>query len=144
MLSALNSKMSKIFLFYIPAKDIKMIQGNTAEAILAQSREVLQTKGEWELADIEIVPSTLMISDGSYSDIKFFIILKRRPILYVVNLLIPSCFLMAVDLFSFLLPPQNVDRAAFKMTLILGYTVFLLIMNDLLPVTGDSTPLISE
>uniref|UniRef100_A0A4W6D888 Neurotransmitter-gated ion-channel transmembrane domain-containing protein n=1 Tax=Lates calcarifer TaxID=8187 RepID=A0A4W6D888_LATCA len=50
---------------------------------------------------------------------------------------------MAVDLFSFLLPPQNVDRAAFKMTLILGYTVFLLIMNDLLPVTGDSTPLIN-
>uniref|UniRef100_A0A3Q3GSK7 Neurotransmitter-gated ion-channel transmembrane domain-containing protein n=1 Tax=Labrus bergylta TaxID=56723 RepID=A0A3Q3GSK7_9LABR len=29
------------------------------------------------------------------------------------------------------------------MTLILGYTVFLLIMNDLLPVTGETTPLIN-
>uniref|UniRef100_A0A672MYQ1 Neurotransmitter-gated ion-channel transmembrane domain-containing protein n=1 Tax=Sinocyclocheilus grahami TaxID=75366 RepID=A0A672MYQ1_SINGR len=43
----------------------------------------------------------------------------------------------------FLLPPQNVDRSAFKMTLILGYTVFLLLMNDLLPVTGNTLPLIN-
>uniref|UniRef100_A0A8D0DIA1 Neurotransmitter-gated ion-channel transmembrane domain-containing protein n=1 Tax=Sander lucioperca TaxID=283035 RepID=A0A8D0DIA1_SANLU len=62
---------------------------------------------------------------------------------YVVNLLIPSCFLITVDLFSFLLPLQTVDRSSFKMTLILGYTVFLLIMNDLLPVTGETTPLIN-
>ncbi|KAJ3599115.1 hypothetical protein NHX12_033078 [Muraenolepis orangiensis] len=71
------------------------------------------------------------------------IVLKRRPVLYVVNLILPSCFLITVDLFSFMLPPQSVDRSAFKMTLILGYTVFLLLMNDLLPVTGSTTPLIS-
>lgn len=71
------------------------------------------------------------------------VVLSRRPTMYVVNLLIPSCFLIALDLFSFLLPPQNVDRSAFKMTLILGYTVFLLLMNDLLPVTGNTLPLIS-
>uniref|UniRef100_A0A3Q1ELM5 Neurotransmitter-gated ion-channel transmembrane domain-containing protein n=1 Tax=Acanthochromis polyacanthus TaxID=80966 RepID=A0A3Q1ELM5_9TELE len=50
---------------------------------------------------------------------------------------------ITVDLFSFLLPPQNVDRSSFKMTLILGYTVFLLIMNDLLPATGSAIPLIN-
>ena len=69
---------------------------------------------------------------------------RRRATLYVVNLLIPSCFLITVDLLSFMLPPQNVDRSTFKMTLILGYTVFLLIMNDLLPVTGHTIPLISQ
>ncbi|CAL8393559.1 unnamed protein product [Boreogadus saida] len=37
----------------------------------------------------------------------------------------------------------SVDRSAFKMTLILGYTVFLLLMNDLLPVTGNTIPLIN-
>ncbi|XP_059923138.1 5-hydroxytryptamine receptor 3C-like [Gadus macrocephalus] len=61
----------------------------------------------------------------------------------MVNLIIPSCFLVTVDLFSFLLPPQSVDRSAFKMTLILGYTVFLLLMNDLLPVTGNTIPIIN-
>ncbi|XP_039984485.1 5-hydroxytryptamine receptor 3A-like [Xiphias gladius] len=71
------------------------------------------------------------------------IILRHRSILYVVNLLIPSCFLITLDLFSFLLPPQSVGRSSFKMTLTLGYTVFLLIMNDLLPVTGETTPLMN-
>ncbi|XP_039462445.1 5-hydroxytryptamine receptor 3C-like isoform X2 [Oreochromis aureus] len=67
------------------------------------------------------------------------------------TLLPPTCLLPVahpgsrsspVDLFSFMLPPQSVDRSSFKMTLILGYTVFLLIMNDLLPITGETTPFI--
>ncbi|KAL7396149.1 hypothetical protein ABVT39_001182 [Epinephelus coioides] len=125
------------------AEDIKMNQKHSAAEILEESRKVLHTRGEWELVDIKQAQTTLEITEGSYSELKFFIILRRRPILYVVNLLIPSCFLITVDLFSFLLPPESVDRSAFKMTLILGYTVFLLIMNDLLPVTGNTTPLIN-
>ncbi|KAM9358367.1 5-hydroxytryptamine receptor 3A-like [Symphorus nematophorus] len=125
------------------AKDIRLLQGTTSEEILRESRQVLQTNGEWELADITVGHTTLALDVGEYSEIKYYIILRRRPLLYVVNLLIPSCFLITVDLFSFMLPPQSVDRSSFKMTLILGYTVFLLIMNDLLPVTGETTPLMN-
>ncbi|XP_038554942.1 5-hydroxytryptamine receptor 3C-like [Micropterus salmoides] len=71
----------------------------------------------------------------------FFSQVHSKKKAYVVNLLICSCFLIAVDLFSVLLPPHSVDRSSFKMTLILDYTVFLLIMNELLPSTGDTTPL---
>uniref|UniRef100_A0A673GV40 Neurotransmitter-gated ion-channel transmembrane domain-containing protein n=1 Tax=Sinocyclocheilus rhinocerous TaxID=307959 RepID=A0A673GV40_9TELE len=70
------------------------------------------------------------------------VVIKRQPILYVVNLIIPSSFLLIIDILSFYLPPHSVDRSSFKMTLILGYTVFLLIMNDLLPSTANGTPLI--
>uniref|UniRef100_A0A667Z3G0 Uncharacterized protein n=1 Tax=Myripristis murdjan TaxID=586833 RepID=A0A667Z3G0_9TELE len=77
------------------------------------------------------------------SFIDFYCQIRRRATLYVMNLILPSCFLITVDLFSFLLPPQSVDRSSFKMTLILGYTVFLLIMNDLLPITGNTIPLIN-
>ncbi|XP_049444299.1 5-hydroxytryptamine receptor 3A-like [Epinephelus fuscoguttatus] len=125
------------------AEDIKMIEKLTAAEILEESRQVMQTRGEWELVDIEQAQTTLEITAGSYSEIKYYIILRRRPLLYVINLLLPSSFLITVDLFSFLLPPENVDRSSFKITLILGYTVFLLIMNDLLPVTGNTTPLMN-
>ncbi|XP_041125876.1 5-hydroxytryptamine receptor 3C-like [Polyodon spathula] len=77
------------------------------------------------------------------SPVSLQLIIRRRPKLYVMNLIVPSTFLMMIDLCSFLLPAQNVDRASFKMTLILGYTVFLLIMNDLLPSSAE-TPLISS
>ncbi|XP_051231897.1 5-hydroxytryptamine receptor 3A isoform X1 [Dicentrarchus labrax] len=125
------------------ATDIRMIQAATSEEILEKSRNVLQTKGEWELIDIDVAPSTLAIEETQYSQIKYYISIRRRPTHYVVNLLVPSSLLITVDLFSFLLPPESVDRASFKMTLILGYTVFLLIMNDLLPITGESTPVIN-
>uniref|UniRef100_A0A3Q3DWY6 Neurotransmitter-gated ion-channel ligand-binding domain-containing protein n=1 Tax=Hippocampus comes TaxID=109280 RepID=A0A3Q3DWY6_HIPCM len=70
-------------------------------------------------------------------------VLTTRCFRFFLNLLLPSIFLITVDLFSFLLPPQSVDRSSFKMTLILGYTVFLLIMNDLLPITGNTIPIIN-
>ncbi|XP_029905525.1 5-hydroxytryptamine receptor 3C-like [Myripristis murdjan] len=123
--------------------DIRMVQDYDVKGILEESREVMQTSGEWELVDLKAAPSVLELDVGSYYEIKYFLVLRRVPLLYVVNLLIPSCFLITVDLFSFLLPPESVDRSAFKMTLILGYAVFLLLMNDLLPVTGETAPLIN-
>lgn len=125
------------------ASDIRLFHKSTNEDLLAHSREVMNNNGEWELADITVAPIFLELYDSSYSEIRYSIILRRRPMLYVVNLLIPSCFLVTVDIFSFMLPPHSVDRSSFKMTLILGYSVFLLIMNDLLPVTGNETPLIN-
>ncbi|XP_068446261.1 5-hydroxytryptamine receptor 3A-like [Clinocottus analis] len=125
------------------ASDIRLLQGSTAEQILTESRDVLVTNGDWELIGIDVSFSTLALDLGSYSEIEFYVVLRRRPSLYVVNLLIPSCFLITVDLFSFMLPLDSVDRSSFKMTLILGYTVFLLIMNDLLPASGETTPLIN-
>uniref|UniRef100_A0A3Q2V3Q9 5-hydroxytryptamine (serotonin) receptor 3A n=1 Tax=Haplochromis burtoni TaxID=8153 RepID=A0A3Q2V3Q9_HAPBU len=108
------------------------------------SKSRMATMGEWELIGITAKKYTLpSTASGFYDEIRFHISLRRQAMLYVVNLLLPSCFLITVDLFSFILPPNEVDRSLFKMTLILGYTVFLLIMNDLLPVTGNAIPLIN-
>ncbi|XP_034534691.1 5-hydroxytryptamine receptor 3C-like [Notolabrus celidotus] len=127
------------------AMDIEIILGKTAENITLNSKRVMTTMGEWEL--LEITTSQKNFKGKNKADyideIAFHVRVRRRATLYVVNLLIPSCFLITVDLFSFMLPPKSVDRSSFKMTLILGYTVFLLIMNDLLPITGDSIPLIN-
>ncbi|KAJ8418884.1 hypothetical protein AAFF_G00003830 [Aldrovandia affinis] len=123
--------------------DITLHLGRSAEETLRHSKDVLETVGEWELIDIKAEDHFDDQSDKHFDAVIFHIVLRRRATLYVVNLLVPSCFLLAVDLFSFLLPPQSVDRSSFKMTLILGYTVFLLIMNDLLPVTGSRIPLIN-
>uniref|UniRef100_A0A8C7LIC4 Neurotransmitter-gated ion-channel ligand-binding domain-containing protein n=1 Tax=Oncorhynchus mykiss TaxID=8022 RepID=A0A8C7LIC4_ONCMY len=119
--------------------DIRIILGKKVEDILKRSISVLSTEGEWELMDIK--SSKFKLSTFNQGESNPYD--ERRATLYVVNLLIPSCFLITVDLFSFLLPPQNVDRSSFKMTLILGYSVFLLIVNDLLPITGSTIPLIN-
>ncbi|CAK6958171.1 LOW QUALITY PROTEIN: 5-hydroxytryptamine receptor 3A-like [Scomber scombrus] len=127
------------------AKDIKILLGRSVARMTENSKKIMTTMGEWELLDITAHNFSIaaQYEDSSIDQLSFHIRVRRRPTLYVLNLLIPSCFLITVDLFSFLLPPQNVDRSSFKMTLILGYTVFLLIMNDMLPITGNTIPLIN-
>uniref|UniRef100_A0A8C8CK59 5-hydroxytryptamine receptor 3A n=1 Tax=Oncorhynchus tshawytscha TaxID=74940 RepID=A0A8C8CK59_ONCTS len=112
------------------------------EEMSGNSKQYLEASGEWELVNIYGETSVLKFGIDEWDIITFWVVIKRRPVLYVVNLLIPSSFLMLIDILSFYLPPHSVDRASFKMTLILGYTVFLLIMNDLLPSTANGTPLI--
>ncbi|XP_077440633.1 5-hydroxytryptamine receptor 3C-like [Vanacampus margaritifer] len=127
------------------ASDMTVSQSMSDELITAKSKKVMTTLGEWELLSITALKlNHHHESEHTYVDeLQFHIRLRRRSTLYVVNLLLPSIFLITVDLFSFLLPPQSVDRSSFKMTLILGYTVFLLIMNDLLPITGNTIPIIN-
>ncbi|XP_039626088.1 5-hydroxytryptamine receptor 3A-like [Polypterus senegalus] len=123
-------------------RDVRVSTAIPFEQISANSKKYLETSGEWELVVIQGESDILKFGIDEWDIITFWVVIKRRPILYVVNLLIPSAFLMVIDILSFLLPPHSVDRASFKMTLILGYTVFLLIMNDLLPSTANGTPLI--
>ncbi|XP_029355890.1 5-hydroxytryptamine receptor 3A-like, partial [Echeneis naucrates] len=123
-------------------RDVRVSPALNFKEMSVNSKRYLAASGEWELVDILGETSILQFGIDEWDIITFWVVIKRRPVLYVVNLLIPSSFLMLIDILSFYLPPHSVDRASFKMTLILGYTVFLLIMNDLLPSTANGTPII--
>jgi len=68
--------------------------------------------------------------------------IKRRPVLYVVNFIIPVCFLLVLDVISFFVDSKAADKVAFKVTLLLSISVMLLIINNTLPSTGTKIPLI--
>ncbi|TSK53809.1 5-hydroxytryptamine receptor 3A [Bagarius yarrelli] len=123
-------------------RDVRVKPALPFEQMSGNSKRYLEASGEWDLVVILGEADILKFGIDEWDIITFWVVIKRRPILYVVNLLIPSSFLMVIDILSFYLPPHSVDRASFKMTLILGYTVFLLIMNDLLPSTANGTPII--
>lgn len=72
------------------------------------------------------------------------VVIRRRPLFYAVNLLLPSIFLMVMDIVGFYLPPESGERVSFKITLLLGYSVFLIIVSDTLPATAIGTPLIGK
>lgn len=70
------------------------------------------------------------------------IILKRKPLFYVVNVIFPSTILMIMDTIGFFIPPESGERISFKITLLLGYSVFLVIASETLPAIG--APLIGK
>ncbi|KAF4075261.1 hypothetical protein AMELA_G00232570 [Ameiurus melas] len=117
--------------------------------LISKSRDFIEkssvySDSGWVIEGVEQVDYTFNLTSKRYfSTLRYNLTFRREASLYVVNLLVPSCFLSLLDLCSFFLPPHNVDRSAFKMTLILGYTVFLLITNDILPDSSSTTPLIN-
>ncbi|XDV14171.1 hypothetical protein PO909_002357 [Leuciscus waleckii] len=60
----------------------------------------------------------------------------------VVTLILPSALVMLADLVSFALPFEGGERNSFKVTLVLSFTMFLLILNDHLPNGGNCSPLL--
>ncbi|XP_053125847.1 5-hydroxytryptamine receptor 3B [Hemicordylus capensis] len=99
--------------------------------------------GEWELVSVLSEQHILQTQTGGFAQIQFHIVICRRPLLYMTSLLIPSIFLVVVDLLSFYLPPNSGSRISCKTSVLVGYTVFKVNMADQLPGTAVSTPLIS-
>ncbi|XP_006890931.1 PREDICTED: 5-hydroxytryptamine receptor 3B [Elephantulus edwardii] len=97
---------------------------------------------EWELLSVSSTYNILQSSAGDFAQIQFNMVIRRRPLGYVVSLLIPSIFLMLVDLGSFYLPPNCRARIVFKSNVLVGYTVFKVNMSDEVPRSAVSTPLI--
>uniref|UniRef100_A0A4W2GE36 5-hydroxytryptamine receptor 3C-like n=1 Tax=Bos indicus x Bos taurus TaxID=30522 RepID=A0A4W2GE36_BOBOX len=118
----------------------RMLLGMDKEVweIMDDSRDRGRTQGEWELLGINKATPKMSVGTSLFDQIMFYVAIRRRPTLYVINLLVPSSFLVAIDALSFYLPAENENRAPFKMTLLLGYNVFLLNISDLLPATGTS------
>ncbi|XP_054988149.1 5-hydroxytryptamine receptor 3A [Sorex araneus] len=106
-------------------------------------KSVFMNQGEWELLGVLSEFREFSIEGGnSYAEMKFYVVIRRRPLFYVVSLLLPSIFLMVMDIVGFYLPPDSGERVSFKITLLLGYSVFLIIVSDTLPATAIGTPLI--
>ncbi|XP_073511540.1 5-hydroxytryptamine receptor 3A-like [Phyllobates terribilis] len=99
-------------------------------------------QGEWELVKVYSSYRLEIDEDEEFAVLTFNIIFKRHPLYYLVNLIIPSIFLMALDIIGFYLPIESGERITFKITLLLGYSVFLIIVTDTLPASAHTTPII--
>ncbi|XP_041749781.2 5-hydroxytryptamine receptor 3A-like [Coregonus clupeaformis] len=120
--------------------DLKLMR--SAEE-LKVDKSVFMNQGEWELLHVLSKYKRFSLDNiDSYAEMKFNVVIRRRPLFYTVNLLLPSIFLMVMDLVGFYLPPDSGERVSFKITLLLGYSVFLIIVSDTLPATAIGTPLI--
>ncbi|KAL7853894.1 hypothetical protein AOLI_G00207380 [Acnodon oligacanthus] len=122
--------------------DINITLMRSPEEVMVD-KSVFMNQGEWELLHVLSKYKSFSVdNDDYYAEMKFHVVIRRRPLFYTVNLLLPSIFLMVMDIVGFYLPPDSGERVSFKITLLLGYSVFLIIVSDTLPATAIGTPLI--
>ncbi|XP_035260139.1 5-hydroxytryptamine receptor 3A-like [Anguilla anguilla] len=96
--------------------------------------------GEWKLLSVQSRAFTEPQGEQHFSRITYQVELGRYSLYYVVNLMVPSALVLLIDLAGFAIPVESSERIPFKVTLLFGYVVFLLLLPDLLPPFRDYTP----
>ncbi len=63
---------------------------------------------------------------------------------YVLNIVLPCVMLSVLQLMVFRVPSAAGEKVSLSITLLLSFTVFLLMVSDNMPQTSTSVPLLGE
>ncbi|XP_073345268.1 5-hydroxytryptamine receptor 3A-like [Pagrus major] len=123
--------------------EIKFEAIRNASKITEWSHDAMQSQYEWLFINMTVTNKTVNHFGYNQSMIIYTISMKRRPILYIVNFLLPILFFLCLDLASFLISDSGGEKLGFKVTVLLAVTVLQLILNEILPASSDRIPLIA-
>lgn len=127
-------------------------QHNDLVKILTRSPEELATNNslDWTITDLTSYDEELIIPDltpnihqGNLSQAVFCLHLERDPSYYIRVLLIPSTLLCILSFLTFFAPPDSGERISLSVSMVLGLTVFQLLVADILPTTLEDSPILS-
>uniref|UniRef100_A0A8W8INP2 Neuronal acetylcholine receptor subunit alpha-6 n=1 Tax=Magallana gigas TaxID=29159 RepID=A0A8W8INP2_MAGGI len=115
-----------------------------AEVEISRSANGINLNEYKESGVWEITRTDVKISKESFeSKVTFSIHIKRKPFYYVFNIIIPILFLGMLTILVFALPVDAGEKMSYAMTVFLSFAVFLTIINTLLPVSSEKTPVLS-
>lgn len=109
--------------------------------------EHLDEDGEWEFKRMYVHISRKISQRHEdarleYPLITYTLEIKRRPLYYIMLMIIPCVLCTLLVLASFAIPPENGERIGFCSTVMLSISVYLLIMADMLPEKSDTLPVL--
>ncbi|XP_001495566.2 acetylcholine receptor subunit delta [Equus przewalskii] len=103
--------------------------------------------GEWEIvhrpARINVDPSAPLDSPHR-QDVTFYLIIRRKPLFYVINILVPCVLISFMINLVFYLPADCGEKTSMAISVLLAQSVFLLLISKRLPATSMAIPLIGK
>ncbi|XP_062599058.1 neuronal acetylcholine receptor subunit alpha-10-like [Saccostrea cucullata] len=100
---------------------------------------------EWRLISME---SNRLVSYYNccaypYSKVSFQLVIKREPKFYIITIIFPCILVTSLAFIGFCLPPSCSEKISLQITVLLSITVFLLLIQDKLPSSSDTFPVIA-
>jgi nicotinic acetylcholine receptor len=100
--------------------------------------------GQWDIVDVGVARKDKHFSSPEpYPRVYFGIHVKRKSLYFVTNIIFLSIMLAVLVLFIFKLPPESGERISMGVTLLLAFSVFLLMISERIPETSSAVPVIS-
>ena len=102
------------------------------------------SNGVWDISSFSTSSGDVEYSccEDKFSQITYEFILTRYPQFYLLYLILPCIAIVALALLSFLIPPDSGERIGFGVTVLLSFTVYLIVISDKLPEKSDKRPLL--
>ncbi|KAH3717634.1 hypothetical protein DPMN_060427 [Dreissena polymorpha] len=102
--------------------------------------EYYETNSEWDIVNT----SWIVYRDKQDAAINFKMTLKRKPMYFMMSVLLPICMLSILNICVFMIPVHSGEKASYAVTVFLSFAVFLTIVSDTHPQNSESTPLITS
>ncbi|KAH3892848.1 hypothetical protein DPMN_016981 [Dreissena polymorpha] len=96
-----------------------------------------KTNSEWDIDNT----SWHIYRDKQDAAINFKITLKRKPMYFMMSILLPICMLSILNICVFVIPVNSGEKASYAVTVFLSFAVFLTIISDTFPKNSESIPL---
>uniref|UniRef100_A0A8C8S755 Cholinergic receptor nicotinic delta subunit n=1 Tax=Pelusios castaneus TaxID=367368 RepID=A0A8C8S755_9SAUR len=103
--------------------------------------------GEWEIIHKPArknIDRSVSPDSSKYQDITFYLIIQRKPLFYIINIVLPSILIAFMAIFVFYLPAESGEKMTLAISVLLAQSVFLLLISQRLPATSLSIPLIGK
>nr|XP_020138385.1 neuronal acetylcholine receptor subunit alpha-6 [Microcebus murinus] len=101
---------------------------------------------EWEIVDASGYKHDIKYNccEEIYTDITYSFYLRRLPMFYTVNLILPCLFISFLTVLVFYLPSDCREKVTLCISVLLSLTVFLLVITETIPSTSLVVPLVGE
>lgn len=101
---------------------------------------------EWKLVGAPAKRNvvTYFCCEEPFPDVTYTIIIRRRSLFYMMNLILPLVIITVLINVSFVLPAESGERISLTITILLAMTVFMLVVAETIPPSSDVVPLIAK
>lgn len=83
------------------------------------------------------------LNDTFEPTVEFTFYLRRKPLFWIMNILLPIFILSILSLFVFVLPVDSGEKMSYTVTVLLAFVLFLTSVSSTLPRNSEVLPLIS-
>ncbi|XP_050402295.1 neuronal acetylcholine receptor subunit alpha-7 isoform X2 [Patella vulgata] len=102
------------------------------------------SNGEWDLLSVKAERHVVKYPccPEPFPDVTFSIHLRRRTLYYMYNVIVPCIMLSVLTLLVFWMSPDSGEKVTLGLTVLLAFSVFMLLIAENMPATSSFVPLI--